>query len=65
MSNMLLCPSRGTTAVSLLQAVTVLVTMASEKIIWRLNLRAGRQFATGAVEKADCSSTSFFFQYNH
>ena len=40
-----------------LQAATVLVAMASEKIIWRLNFMSR---STGAVEKADCSSTGCF-----
>ena len=44
-----------------LQAATVVVARASEKIIWRLNFTSRSPIlVTGAEEKADCSSAGFF-----
>ena len=47
------------TYMSVLQAATDLVAMASEKIATKFYEQVAN-LATGAVEKADCSSTGFF-----
>jgi len=46
-----------------LQALTILVTVASEKIIWQLNKQVAN-LVTGAVQKVACSSARFSFVYS-